>query len=525
MQGFLAFVLHTHLPFVRHPEYEEFLEESWLYEAITETYLPLIDMLDGLVRDRVPCRFAMSLTPPLLNMLSDTLLQQRYLRRLERLIELSAKERERTRQDPVFCGLAEMYWQLFSHARAVFADRYGCDLIQAFRRFQELGVIEIIGCAATHGYLPLMQVNEKAVRVQIRVGVEEYRRFLGCDPRGFWLPECAYYPGVDAILKEHGIRYFLVDSHALLYATPQPIYGVNAPLYCPSGVAAFARDPESSKQVWSSVEGYPGDPAYRDFYRDVGYDLDYDYIRPYLPPTGERVNVGIKYYRITGQTDQKMPYDPDAAHERTDEHAGNFVLNRERQIAGLASDMDRPPLVVAPYDAELFGHWWFEGPQWLDSVIRKAANNQQALQLVTPSDYLDRYPNNQVATPTASSWGHRGYSEVWLSTENDWIYRHLHKAADRMTELAARFPEANPLQRRALNQAARELLLAQSSDWAFLMQQKTAQHYAARRTTQHIQRFTRLYETLGSGHIDEPWLSEVERRDNIFPTLDYRIYR
>ncbi|MBI3246715.1 MAG: DUF1957 domain-containing protein [Deltaproteobacteria bacterium] len=525
MKGFLTFVLHTHLPFVRHPEYEEFLEESWLYEAITETYLPLIDMLDGLVRDQVPCRFAMSLTPPLLNMLSDSLLQQRYLRRLERLIELSAKERERTQQDPVFSGLAEMYWQLFSHARTVFVDRYGCDLIQAFRRFQELGVIEIIGCTATHGYLPLMQVNEKAVRAQIRVGVEEYRRFLGCDPRGFWLPECAYYPGVDAILKEHGIRYFLVDSHALQYATPQPLYGVHAPLYCPSGVAAFGRDPESSKQVWSSVEGYPGDPAYRDFYRDVGYDLDYDYIRPYLPPTGERVNVGIKYYRITGQTDQKMPYDPHAAQERADEHAGNFVFNRERQIESLAANMDRPPLVVAPYDAELFGHWWFEGPRWLDSVIRKAAYDQQEFRLMTPSDYLDRYPNNQVATPTASSWGHRGYSEVWLSTENDWIYRHLHKAADRMTELAARFPEADALQRRALNQAARELLLAQSSDWAFLMQQKTAQHYAARRTTQHIQRFTRLYEALGAGQIDEPWLSEVEQRDNIFPTLDYRIYR
>ncbi len=525
MKGFLSFVLHTHLPFVRHPEYDEFLEESWLYEAITETYIPLIDMLDGLVRDHVPCRLTMSLTPPLLNMLSDSLLQERYLRRLERLIELAGKERARTQPDPTFSGLAAMYEQLFSHSREVFVEQYGRDLIQAFRRFQELGVLEIIGCAATHGYLPLMQVNEKAVRAQIRVGVDEYRRFLGRDPRGFWLPECAYYPGVDTILKEHGIQYFLVDTHAIQYATPRPFYNVYAPLYCPSRVAAFGRDLESSKQVWSSVEGYPGDFVYRDFYRDVGYDLDYEYIRPYLPPTGERVNVGVKYYRITGKTDQKIPYDPRLASERAAEHAGNFIFNREKQIAWLAGGMDRPPLVLAPYDAELFGHWWFEGPQWLNSVIRKTADAQQSFQLITPSDYLDRYPTNQVATPTASSWGYRGYNEVWLSSENDWIYRHLHKAADNMTELAARFSLPTALQHRALNQAARELLLAQSSDWAFLMQQQTAQHYAAQRTTQHLQRFLRLYQALCADEMNEQWLGEIEARDNIFPTLDYRIYR
>jgi 1,4-alpha-glucan branching enzyme len=525
MKGFLSLVLHTHLPFVRHPEYQEFLEENWLYEAITETYIPLIDLLEGLIRDRVPCRLTMSLTPPLLNMLSDPLLQERYLHRLDRLIELAAKEKERTKGDPVFSDLAHMYWQLFMHSRSVFADRYGCDLVRAFRHFQEQGALEIIGCAATHGYLPLMQTNEKAVRAQIRVGVDEHRRFFGRDPRGFWLPECAYYPGVDTILKEQGIQYFIVDTHAIQNATPRPFYGVYAPLYCPSGVAAFGRDIESSRQVWSSIEGYPGDFAYRDFYRDVGYDLDYEYIRPYLPPTGEQGYVGIKYYRITGKTDQKIPYDPQLARERAAQHAANFMFNREKQIEWLASAMDRSPLVLAPYDAELFGHWWFEGPQWLNYVIRKSAYDQNVFQLLTPSDYLDRYPTNQVSTPTASSWGHKGYNEVWLSGENDWIYRHLHKAASRMIELATRFVEVNDLQRRALNQAARELLLAQSSDWAFLMQQRTAQHYAARRTTQHVQRFTRLYDDLCSNQINEQWLDQIEARDNIFPTLDYRVYR
>ena len=177
--GFLALVLHTHLPYVRHPEYDEFLEESWLYEAITETYIPLLDMLERLARDRVPCRLTMSLTPPLLNMLSDPLLQDRYLHRLDRLIELAVKEQERTRSDPALHPLAVMYLQLFTHSRTVFAERYGRDLIQAFRHFQEAGILELIACAATHGYLPLLQVNEKAARAQVRIGVEEYRRFFG----------------------------------------------------------------------------------------------------------------------------------------------------------------------------------------------------------------------------------------------------------------------------------------------------------------------------------------------------------
>jgi len=524
-KGFLALVLHTHLPYVRHPEYKEFLEEDWLYEAITETYIPLLDVLTGLERDGVPCRLTLSFTAPLLNMLSDSLLQERYSHRLDRLIELATKEVERTRTDAVFQPLAQMYLQLFTHARSIFVDRCGGDLVQAFRHFQEVGTVEFIACAATHGYLPLLRVNDKAVQAQVRVGIDEHRRFFGRDPLGFWLPECAYYPGVDEVLKAQGIHYFFVDAHAIEYATPRPFYSVYAPLYCASGVAAFGRDAESSKQVWSSIEGYPGDFDYRDFYRDVGYDLDYTYVRPYLPPTGERVNIGIKYYRITGRTDQKAPYDPQQAREKAALHAEHFLANRQQQIERLAAAMDRPPLLVAPYDAELFGHWWFEGPQWLDFLIRQVAGDQQTLRLVTPADYLERFPTNQVATPAASSWGQRGYNEVWLSGENDWIYRHLHKAADRMHELAARLSNPDSQQRRALNQAARELLLAQASDWAFLMQQKTAPHYAATRTTDHLLRFTRLYESLCTQAIDEQWLGEIEARDNIFPALDYQVYR
>ena len=522
-KGYLALVLHTHLPFVRHPEHDRFLEEDWLYEAITETYIPLINVFDGLVRDNVDFRLTMSLTPTLIAMLTDPLLQHRYVRHINRLIELAEQEVERTKNSPEFNPIAHLYREMFVNAREVFETKYGRNLVSAFRKFQDLGKIELVTCAATHGFLPLM-VNRKAVQAQIRVAVEQHRKHLGRDPRGIWLPECGYAEGLDQILRDEGIAYFFTDAHGIVYAEPRPKYGVYAPIVCPSGTAAFGRDIESSKQVWSSIEGYPGDNNYRDFYRDVGFDLDYDYIKPYLHGDGVRVNLGIKYHKITGKTDHKDPYIRQWALDRAAEHAGNFMFNREKQVEWLAGQLDRKPVIVAPYDAELFGHWWFEGPDWLNYLIRKIAFDQQTFRLITPSEYLAEYPKSQPAQPCPSSWGYKGHAEVWLNNSNDWIYRHLHKAADRMTELARSYPEAQGLVRRGLNQAARELLLAQSSDWAFIMKTGSHVEYAVKRTQDHIHRFTRLFDDIRGNHIDEAWLSDIEYQDNLFPEIDYRVY-
>ncbi len=523
-KGYLALVLHSHLPYVRHPEHDRFLEEDWLYEAITETYIPLINVFDGLVNDGVDFRVTMSLTPTLLSMLTDPLLQQRYVRHIGRLIELAESEIERTRDQPALNPLAHMYRDLFMNARFVFEEKYGRNLVAAFRKFQDLGRVEIMTCGATHGFLPLMQ-NKNAVRAQIKVAVEHHTRHLGRAPKGIWLPECGYYPGLDEVLHEAGIRYFFTDAHGVFHASPRPKYGVYAPIYCRSGVAAFGRDIESSKQVWSSVEGYPGDNNYRDFYRDVGFDLDYDYIRPYLHPDGVRVNLGIKYHKITGSTNHKDPYIRGWALDRAAEHAGNFLFNREKQVEWLAGVFqDRKPIIVAPYDAELYGHWWFEGPDWINYLIRKTVFDQSTVRLITPSEYLRENPKCQISTPSLSSWGYKGYAEVWLEQSNDWIYRHLHKAADRMVELARSFPHADGLLLRALNQAARELLLAQSSDWAFIMKTGSHVEYAIRRTKEHVLRLDRLYRDIRGNALDEGWLSDIEYKDNLFPDIDYRVY-
>jgi 1,4-alpha-glucan branching enzyme len=524
--GYLALVLHAHLPFVRHPEYDDFLEEDWLYEAITETYIPLLEVFEGLERDGVDWRLTMSITPTLAAMLADPLLQYRYLRHVDNLIALARKEMERTRWMPEFQPLARMYHERFTLCRDVFVKKYHNNLLNGFRRFFETGKLELITCGATHGFLPLLKVNEKACRAQIEVGAREFERHFGKRPQGIWLAECGYSKGVDRLLREAGIRYFFVDTHGVLFAEPRPRFGVYAPILCPdSRVAALARDTESSKQVWSAIEGYPGDYCYRDFYRDVGFDLDYEYIKPHLHQTGIRSLLGIKYFRITGRTNNKMPYDPKAALERAAEHAGNFLFNREKQVEWLFGSMDgRPALIVAPYDAELFGHWWFEGPDWINFLMRKMHYDQQTVKAITIPEYLDRHPHLQMSQPTLSSWGFKGYCEVWLENSNDWIYQHLHEGADRMVELAGDNPDPLPLARRALNQAARELLLAQSSDWAFILKTGTMVEYAQERTRVHVNNFNHLYEQLKASQIDEAWLAEIERRHNLFPDIDYRVY-
>jgi 1,4-alpha-glucan branching enzyme len=461
-------------------------------------------------------------------MLGDELLQGRYVRHLERGLELANKEVERTRWLPPFHRLALFYRHRFATAHRHYVERYRRNLIKPFRSLSERGFLEPIASCATHGYLPLMALHPPAVRAQMHVGVQAFTRAFGRPPVGFWLPECGYHPGHDAFLKAQGVRYFLTDAHGVLFGSPRPRYGVYAPTVCPSGVAAFGRDLESSKSVWSAEEGYPGDLDYREFYRDIGCDLEYDYVRPYLGGDGARLATGIKYYRITGKTDDKQPYDPDRALEKAAQHAGNFMFNREQQVAYLRAHMDRPPLIVSPYDAELFGHWWFEGPDWLELLIRKIHTEQRTIALTTPSDYLREWPRNQVVEPTMSSWGHQGYNDVWLNGSNDWIYRHLHHMAERMTRLADQHAGATAhpdgLRARALNQMARELLLAQSSDWAFILKTQTHTAYAYRRLQAHLARFLSLEDDVASGRLDEGRLADLEAKDNLFPFVDYRVY-
>ncbi|MEO0351061.1 MAG: glycoside hydrolase family 57 protein [Cyanobacteria bacterium P01_A01_bin.15] len=524
--GYLALVLHAHLPFVRHPESDFVLEEEWLFEAITETYIPLLTMFDGLKRDGIDFKMTMSMTPPLVAMLKDPLLQERYDEHLATLEELTEQEIERNEHSGHLKYLAEYYANEFNHTRQVWEDLKG-DLISGFKQYVDSNNLDIITCGATHGYLPLMKMYPEAVWAQLKVAVESHEENFGRAPTGIWLPECAYYERLERMVADVGLRYFLTDGHGILYARPRPRFGAYAPIYTETGVAAFGRDHESSQQVWSSKVGYPGASEYREFYRDLGWDAEYDYIKPYIMPNGQRKNVGIKYHKITGKNlglSDKDWYDPYWAREKAAEHAGNFMHNRGQQIANLHGMMQRQPIVISPYDAELFGHWWYEGPWFIDYLFRKTWFDQDTYEMTHLADYLRGNPTQQVCRPSQSSWGYKGFHEYWLNETNAWVYPHLHKAAERMIELARREP-VDELEWRALNQAARELLLAQSSDWAFIMRTGTMVPYAVRRTRSHLLRFDKLRDDILADKIDSGWLEKVEEIDNIFPNVNYRVYR
>ncbi len=524
-KGYVSFVLHAHLPFIHHPESENYLEEQWLFEAISETYIPLLLNFQKLVEEKIDFRITMSMTPPLLSMLDNKLLQKKYIKYLKSHIELCQKEVKRTIFDERLNRLSKYYLDRYSNDLHVFKDIYNCNLINAFKHFQDIGVLEIITCGATHGYFPILYVTEQTIKAQIAIGVQTYKKYFGKQPRGIWLPECGYIPECDKYLKEFGIEYIITESHGILYADPTPIYGTFAPIVSPNGVIAFGRDIESSRQVWSSVNGYPGDYNYREFYRDIGYDEDYDYVKPYIAHDGVRVHTGIKYYRITGKDCPKDYYDVQWANDSSDKQASHFLESRKKQINNLAPLMENPPIILCPYDAELYGHWWYEGPYWLYVLFKKIYFDQKDFKLITPGEYIDKYPSMQIATPCRSSWGANGYSEVWLNPTNDYAHIHLHKAGERMVELAHLFAnEKNKLKKQALNQCARELLLAQSSDWLFIITNGTMVDYAKKRIKDHIGRFTKLYYSIKNNDIDEEFLKDISKKDCVFPDIDYMIY-
>jgi 1,4-alpha-glucan branching enzyme len=523
-KGYWIPVLHSHLPFVKHPEYDYFLEEHWLFEALTESYIPLLMKMEKMVSEGIDFRLTISLAPPLMEMLSDNYLTGQYEKYLNKLIKLTEMELERLKKDRDFLIVARFYNKRFKEIRFFLKKYLKKDMLNSYRHFSSIGKLEIITSCATHGFLPLLRANPKTVDVQISVAVESFNKHFGRSPDGIWLPECAYYEDLDRSLKKYGLKYFFLDSKGLMDGKPVPRYSVYAPVYTENGVAAFGRDPQSSKQVWSTDEGYPGDFRYRDFYRDVGFDLDFNYIKPFISPDGIRVFTGIKYYKITGKTDNKEPYKPDEAIEMSVEHASHFYSERVQQSEALTPLMDRPPVSVSPYDAELFGHWWFEGPDFLYNVFREIEKNR-VIKSLTPTEYLSMFPQNQVITPSPTSWGYRGYYDVWLNDENDWIYRHLHYMADTLQDLADKhFKETDRVKNRLLNQLARELLLAQSSDWAFLMTTNTAREYSAGRTKEHIANFNKLLDGFMSGSIDVPMLEWMEHKNSIFEELDYRVF-
>ena len=559
--GYLALTLHAHLPYVvNHGTWPHGLE--WLHEVAAETYLPLLRVLARLERDGVPANFNVNLSPVLLEQLAHPHFIAEFPQYLERKITAAREDEAFFLQmgDAHLAETARMWGRFFATALEDFRALDG-DIVAGFRRFADAGMIESLTCAATHSYLPLLGTDE-SVRVQVRLAVETHTRHMGKKPRGIWVPECGYRPagewqypvngtggadlgpgferiGIEHALAESGLEYFFVDSHMVEesrrapspYGPPESrvprtprleqvtrgperslyqAYYVDGPYDKRFAATVFPRDPSTGMQVWSGDSGYPADPNYLDFHK-------------------KRFPGGHRYWRVTGSgvdMGDKETYWPEQASARIEEHATHFV---DMVRAALAGGLSRaiPPVLCAPYDAELFGHWWFEGPMWLEKVSRKM-HECDSIATITCSEYLDQYPRAGFIALPEGSWGTEGGHDVWLNPETSWTYSHIYSAELYVREVctAMRWRDTE-LGARIVKQMCRELLLLESSDWQFLITTGAARDYAEMRFLTHNDQFLELktmWEAFErDGALNEHMtsrLGEIEQRDTLFPEID-----
>ena len=379
-QGAVALVLHAHLPYVRSAQPGS-LEEDWFFQALIECYLPLLDALERAAADPAQApKLTIGLSPTLLSLLSDPDLKQRFPGWIQSRIDLLPKA------DP---QLDEARDHLAATMQRHLHSWLACDadLIGRFAALQRLEAVDLLTCGATHGYLPLLRQHPEAVRGQLRTAVREHQRLIGERPLGIWLPECAYYEGLDQWMRDAGLRYAVLDGHGLLHARPRPRYGVYAPICSRNGVAFFGRDSEATLPVWSARDGYPGHPSYREFHRDLGWDLPVEDLKPL--GLDQPRPLGLKLHAVTDHSaplEAKRPYSPSRAAEQIRHHAGHYLQGRRQQLTQLKQAMTADPLLVAPFDAELFGHWWFEGPAFLAELFRQAP--QQGVSFTRLRDVL-----------------------------------------------------------------------------------------------------------------------------------------
>jgi len=518
----LSLVLHGHAPFVRHPEQSLTPQECWFFESISETYIPLLEVFERLDRDRVPFRVGLSLSPTLCHMLTDELLVQRYLDYTDRQIEFGAEELERSAGDPELHSLVKLFYDQIVDKRVLLTERYEKNLLKGFEYFQKKGRIELLGTAATHAFLPFYSAYPEAIQAQFEVSISTYRGNFGKSPQGFWLPELGWGEALDSWLRAYNFGYTVLDSHALAFARPLAKRGTFYPARTSQGTFVFGRDFYAARDL----EQIAQDPLYRDYRRDQGFELSADMVKAFFSQQGSRTGTGYKYWANGENGSGKTLYRPALALEKLKSHAMAFLDARISRLKTAAGLMNVTPLSLCAFEADSLGRFWHEGPMFLEALFREAAKAGD-VQFMTPSEYLCKQdPSSfQTLVPEFSSWGPNGYAEAWLDASNDWMYSHTMRALERMVEIAERFPNSTSLKERALNQAARELLLALSSDWSKMLYRQENASYARSRIENSLRNFTTIYEALGSNYISTEWLTQLERHSNIFPNINYRVFR
>lgn len=539
--GAFALVLHSHIPYVLS---HDRLEEEWLLEATVECYLPLLQTLERLSLQGIRAKITLGVTPVLLEQLGHPQFAARLRAYVEQKIRAAQEDRRlfHAGRDSAFSRLAGLWAEFYRRMGEYFAD-LGGDLVAALRRLQHKGVVEIIASAATHAYLPLLGLDD-SVRAQIAVGTACYQRWLKRRPRGFWLPECAYRPAsywvppiegaarlrpaarssLDRCLAAAAIRYFIVDDRQLKSSPPDYARHSSLQVYWVDGrdaaavprVAVFARDFATTARVWQHDAGYPGDPLYLEFHK-------------------KQRESGLRYWRITDRRAAlayKQVYVPEWAFTQVGVHAAHFVQGVRETLRAHWLRTGEQGVLVAAFDTELFGHWWFEGPQWLYEVLRRFASSGDIM-LTSCSEYLDRHVPQRTVQLRESSWGAGGDHRVWLQRDTRQLWHEVYQAECDMQSLGT-LVQKRPLDAlltRVVRQCGRELLLLQASDWPFMISTGSTPDHATRRFSSHYRNFRHcllLAEGVCKGEPlgEEAWrlFEEIERQDSVFLYLDPHVF-
>lgn len=564
--GYFVCVLHMHLPFVlNHGRWPH--GSDWLSEVAVHCYLPLLQVFLRLVREGISPRLTVSISPVLCEQLTSDAFQKEIQIYLDHRLSYCVQNRQYFSEtgEGVFEGLTDFWKEYYTWALGFFSQTLKGDIVRSLRELAEEGHIELVTTPATHGYLPLLG-SEESIAFQLRQAVTTHKRHFGQTPRGVWLSECGYRPGytwtfpagakkgsvsyprrgIEEFVAENGLDYFFADSHLVTGGEPPSIYKGSLPhreraagwvlppfpakerssyeAYLVSsgqtgGVAVFPRDPKTTVQVWSREGGYPGDSWYLDFHKR------------HFPG-------GLKFWRVTdprGDLAKKEVYSPQKAQERVRGHAHHFVELVKDLLKDYSTLSGKEGVVCSFYDAELFGHWWFEGPEWLYHVLRLL--REDGVETTTGSGYLLSYPPTKAITLPEGSWGEGGDHRVWLNKETEWTWGRIYEAEEEIWSLVRRASGVkSKVVDRLLSQVARELLLLQASDWQFLITTRAAQDYACMRFAEHYADFKKLAfltrmaldqedPTAQENLIaeEEGFLSQKEQQDFLFPDVDFRI--
>jgi 1,4-alpha-glucan branching enzyme len=523
----LILTLVAHQPYIRHFKEPQPAKEQLLFTALSETYLPLLNMFANLESDGVPFKVSMVLSPSLCSMLSDPVIQKRYIDWLDKGIALGESEVTRCAADAGELCVARQCLAAAKRNRHDFIETFNQDILSKFAYYAKRGNIELLATAATDCFLPHYIDIQEALNSQIEIGLQSHRAFFDVVPEGFWLPHMGYTPGVEHTLRSYGFNYTILDSHALLFADPIPDNGIFSPVRCSNSLAVFARDPITPVDITDPERGYMQNPVYRNQNCDIGFDADPSYLANFLDNNNARLPTGYKY-RSRGCADGKKTvspvYDSDAAAAQIKLDARHFVdVHSERLVSAARMMASGIPVSVSCMNLDLLGQGWHEGIAWLEEVLRLIAVHEEC-DTAHCSELLENQFSLQKCSPFPSADCGTGYGENLLDSSNGWMLRYARKASERMIDLSGRFSGDTGLKARALNLAAKEVLLAQSSDWPRMVHDNLMPNYAAQRFTESINAFTVVYDSLGSNSISTEWLTNLEREHSIFPWLNYRVF-